>query len=197
MAAELWPLLNTAAEVRGEARVVNHSSISRKQVPRLEAKFLGKNGGNLGGNAAGFAPFSGPPWDRYSQTKLANLVFTYALHDRLAAAGSKVKVAVAHPGVAATNLQVTTVQGSGAMSGFLSSLVVSQSAEDGACGIVRCCCDAAVQSGEFYGPSGTGMYGPAVLLPYEAEAGLAPAESREMLWEQSEATTGVKFDVSK
>ena len=48
---ELFPLLERAAELRGEARVVMHSSGARKFPPGpLEAKYLGKNGGNLGGN---------------------------------------------------------------------------------------------------------------------------------------------------
>merc|ERR1719454_2525223 len=43
LTAELWPLLEKAAELRGEARVVNHSSMARKGKP-LEAQYLGKNG---------------------------------------------------------------------------------------------------------------------------------------------------------
>ena len=48
---ELFPLLERAAELRGEARVVMHSSGARKYpTGQLDAKYLGKNGGNLGGN---------------------------------------------------------------------------------------------------------------------------------------------------
>merc|ERR1719193_367839 len=95
---QLWPLLTKAAEERGEARVVNHSSIARKGKP-LGQRYLGPNGGNLGGDSAG-ALFNGPRWERYHQTKLANLAFTFALRDRcLAATGasSKVKALCAHP----------------------------------------------------------------------------------------------------
>lgn len=184
----VWPLLEKAVADRGEARVVNHSSIARKG-PALEAKYLGKNGGNLGGDSGGCMPFKGPRWTRYQQTKLANVVFTYALHDRIQQAGSKVKVLVAHPGVAATNLQVSSVT-DGAMGGSLANIVVSQSAEDGALGIFKCSVDPSVKSGEFYGPSGMGMAGDAVLLPNEP---LASPESRALLWEQSEQSTGFKF----
>lgn len=48
------PLLGKAADLRGEARVVNHSSALRVMDDdnfsnELDPKFLEKNGGNLGG----------------------------------------------------------------------------------------------------------------------------------------------------
>lgn len=43
-------------------------------------------------------------WDCYSQSKLANLLFTYELDRRLRAAGDPVKALAAHPGFTATNL---------------------------------------------------------------------------------------------
>jgi NAD(P)-dependent dehydrogenase (short-subunit alcohol dehydrogenase family) len=57
---ELFPLLLMAAELRGEARIVNHSSVARKG-KMLEARFLWKTttSGTLGGNA------SGAKWQRY------------------------------------------------------------------------------------------------------------------------------------
>jgi len=191
LTSELWPLLNKAAEAKGEARVVNHSSMSRLG-PKLKAEYLGKNGGNLGGDKAGSAPFTGPRWDRYQQTKRANLVFTYAINERAKEKGSKVIALTAHPGVAATELQVKATK-SGGMSGCLSKMAVSQSGEDGACGITICCCQPGVQANQFYGPSG--MAGKAVLMPEAKEAKLADADSRKLLWEESEKTTGSKFDM--
>jgi len=49
--------------------------------------YVGKNGGNLGGDKNGFLPFTGARWQRYGQSKLANVAFCHALHDRIAAAG--------------------------------------------------------------------------------------------------------------
>ena len=46
----LWPLLEKAANERGEARVVNHSSGARHSVKKLEPQFLEQKGGSLGGN---------------------------------------------------------------------------------------------------------------------------------------------------
>ena len=170
---ELLPLLNKAAELKGEARIVNHTSGARSYPSTpLQAKYYGKNGGNLGGNGNSML-FGGARWERYhqvtfrarlaadcgrlfhisfscvdgnrnthlstdlsgdlctlfetirscavaigrcltlrlcsvsrEQSKLANAVFTVALHEKLQAAGSRVKVLVAAPGLAATNLQV-------------------------------------------------------------------------------------------
>ena len=44
-------------------------------------------------------------WPAYSQSKLANLLFTLELQRRLAEAGSSVRAVAAHPGWAATHLQ--------------------------------------------------------------------------------------------
>lgn len=69
--------LEKAAALKGSARVVTHTSASRKTPPtRLNAKYLGPNGGNLGGD------WILPRWERYHQSKLANIVFTQALEVR-------------------------------------------------------------------------------------------------------------------
>ena len=86
------PALDAAASLRGEARIVNHSSCARainaagaskSWTNDLKPAYLGKNGGQLGGNATGM--MSGANYERYQQTKLANVVFTYALNERLRA----------------------------------------------------------------------------------------------------------------
>jgi NAD(P)-dependent dehydrogenase (short-subunit alcohol dehydrogenase family) len=82
---ELYPLLQRAKELRGEARVVNHTSEARR-VPAVPARpeSYGKEGGKLGGDRNGIF-FGGPRFDRYHQSKLANTVFTLALKDRASA----------------------------------------------------------------------------------------------------------------
>jgi NAD(P)-dependent dehydrogenase (short-subunit alcohol dehydrogenase family) len=45
------------------------------------------------------------PWRAYAQSKLANLLFTKELQDRVASAGSPVRALAAHPGYSDTNLQ--------------------------------------------------------------------------------------------
>lgn len=193
LTSEVMPLLELAAASRGEARVVHHSSGARNYPNELlDATYLGKNGGNLGGDALGMLPFSGPRWKRYQQSKLANVVFTYAMDDKLKAKGSKVKALVAHPGLSATNLQVTTA-GDGGMGHFFSGILMrntSSSPEDGTVPLLTCCCVEGVQSRDFYGPEG--MTGPTVKMPKEA---LADAASCTMLWAESQKVTDVTFTI--
>ena len=65
---------------------------------------------------------------------------------------------------------------------------VSQSAADGALGILRGACDPSTTSKQFFGPRGA--YGPAVLEPEEA---MADAAACAALWEKSLAATGAAF----
>ena len=135
---ELFPLLKKGATTHGEARIVNHSSIARKSVWKLKAKYLEKNGGNLGGDSLGIT--GGGRWVRYGQTKLANAAFTAALHEKLQAKESKVKALVAHPGWANTELHTNTDKRGGLfiapLVSFLAKLF-SQSEEDGALSLLK------------------------------------------------------------
>jgi len=69
----------TAPGLAGEARIVNHSSGARMTPSgRLQAKFLEKNGGNLGGNTGAsffgimmtMMGLSGGRWVRYKMVRL-------------------------------------------------------------------------------------------------------------------------------
>ncbi len=177
----LFPLLLKS----DDGRIVNHSSMARRGGP-LESQYFGKNGGNLGGDATDDTGFGGPRWARYHQTKLGNFVFTYGLKEKLDAAGIKnVKALVAHPGLARTQLQVTTEKAGGmdAKSDFMNN---AQSPEDGATGIIRCCMDPNAKSGDFYGPKEwTGF---PVALPPEDD--LVTAANIKTNWEGCEAAVG-------
>ncbi len=194
LTAELWPLLERAAETSGEARVVNHSSGARMAPSKqLKGEYLEKNGGNLGGNSVGLF-FNGARWARYNQTKLANAAFTAALHHRIKASGSKVKALVAHPGLARTELQETSVKKGGMGRLFTNVFMrMSQSAEDGSMGLLSCMCRADAKSGQFYGP-GSGMMaarGPAVA--FELEDFYDNEPTRTLLWDRSNAAIGREF----
>lgn len=52
-------------------------------------------------------------WKAYGQSKLANVMFAVELQHRLSSSNSNVQSFVAHPGVARTNLQPTSVAASG------------------------------------------------------------------------------------
>ena len=171
-----------------DARIVNHSSGARLGAP-LEAKYFGKNGGNLGGDGtdAENAGFTGARWQRYHQTKLANAAFTYGLHARLEQAGLKhVKALLAHPGLARTNLQTTTAK-TGGMNIDSPFMQQAQSPEDGALGIIRACMDPEAVSGNFYGPEGwTGF--PELLPPEDL---LLDPHNVHTNWSGCEAAVGV------
>ena len=128
-----------------------------KQVKSLEASYLMKNGGKLGGNGSSIF-FGGARWVRYGQTKLANAAFTACLHEKLSLKNSNIKALVAHPGFAKTNLQSTTVK-DGGMGEFFTNVLMktAQSAEDGSLGILTCIASPNVKSGQFFGPGMGGM----------------------------------------
>ena len=185
---ELWPLLLKSEQ----ARIVNHSSMARLGPP-LEMKYFEANGGNLGGDGTEEEnmSFKGPRWMRYHQTKLANAAFTYGLKEKLEAAGiTNVLSLLAHPGLALTNLQVTTAA-EGGMDGDSEFMQQAQSAEDGATGIIRAVMDPEAKSGDFFGPTAGWKGFPDLLTPEES---LYDAENVRINWEGCENAVG-EFNV--
>ena len=196
LTAELLPLLEAYAKENGDARVVNHSSIGRLGTKNkcLEKPYLEKNGGNLGGNSV-TAMGGGACYERYYQTKLANSVFTYGLHNVLKEKGSKVKSIAAHPGVSSTSLATHLVQG--CFGQFMVNRILTplffQSAEDGAAGLLYGMMHPKAESGILYGPAKDGFRGPAVPNHPPRDYEVDP-DSIEMLWSTSEAATGAKLE---
>lgn len=196
LTADLYPLLEKEANETGDARIVNHSSEARNGTKSkgLERKYFEKTGGdgNLGGDKLGL--FSGPCFERYCQTKLANSVFTHALNDKLAAKNSKVKAIAAHPGASDTALGDHL--DFGMFTNFLAQYIIfpliAQTSEDGTMGLLKGMADESAESGILYGPNG--MKGPAVPnvppKPYEIDE-----DAKKMLWETSEEATGVTFTI--
>jgi NAD(P)-dependent dehydrogenase (short-subunit alcohol dehydrogenase family) len=124
----------------------------------------------------------------YSQSKLANLMFTYELARRLSGAGTTIAVA-AHPGLAGTEL----TRNSPAIAAFFYALV-SQKAAMGALPILRAATDPGVAGGQYYGP---GRFFGARGYP---ELAHSSGQSRDTalqrrLWTVSEELTGVTFPV--
>jgi NAD(P)-dependent dehydrogenase (short-subunit alcohol dehydrogenase family) len=197
----LFHLLEQAASLRGDARIVNHSSLA-KEIPgmncNLDGKFLEPHeAGTLGGDVD-VGMMTGPRFHRYQQTKLANVVFTYALDKRLREAGSQVKALCAHPGVAPTELGPSMMNTGISMNpciGCIFAMFFMQSVEDATMGILRGCCDLSAKSKDFYGPVGKGpmgMKGRADLLPEEP---LADADADALLWTASCKATKCSFDI--
>lgn len=95
------------------------------------------------------------PHRAYAQSKLANLMFTYELQRRLAAAKSETIAVAAHPGLARTEL----IRHSPAPIRLLNMVfgpLFNQSSTMGALPTLRAATDPEVRGGQYYGPSGIG-----------------------------------------
>lgn len=134
-------------------------------------------------------------WAWYGQSKLANLLFTYGMARRLAAASSTVLAVAAHPGYAATNLQHAgpKMEGSAVKSALMTTLntLFAQSDEHGAWPQVYAAAAPGVESGQYFGPAFLDMWGAPRVCGSSAASKVEADWNR--LWEVSEARTGVQF----
>ena len=125
----------------------------------------------------------------YSQSKLANLLFTYELARRLSGAGTTIAVA-AHPGLAATELTRHTP----AIAAFFYARLISQKPAMGALPVLRAATDPGVLGGQYYGPRGFfGARGYPKLAQSSRQSHDTAIQRR--LWTVSEELTGVTFPV--
>ena len=123
-------------------------------------------------------------WAAYAQSKLANVMTALELQQQLDASGSTVLSVAAHPGLARTNLQPTSVAARGSrMEGLAYRWMdpLFQSAAMGALPQLYAATASGVQGGEFFGPGGL-----ANLKGYPARCRLAAstrdAAQRQRLW---------------
>jgi NAD(P)-dependent dehydrogenase (short-subunit alcohol dehydrogenase family) len=127
----------------------------------------------------------------YCQSKLANLLFTYELARRLAAAGSRVGSHAAHPGYASTNLLSHTES---LMDQFMGvgNRIFAQSARMGAMPSLYVA-TADVLNGSFAGPGGPGgQHGYPKLISSGRKAQDQIVARR--LWSLSEQLTAVTYE---
>ncbi|MET4061219.1 NAD(P)-dependent dehydrogenase (short-subunit alcohol dehydrogenase family) [Arthrobacter sp. UYP6] len=132
------------------------------------------------------------PWNRYNQSKLANLLFTFEFQRRLTAHGEKILAVAAHPGFANTNLTAgmnhpATLDVLGAFFRLL-----GQSGASGALPTLYAATALEVRGGEFYGPGGPGQLRgrPALVTPAPQAS---DPETARRLWDISTELTGVRF----
>jgi NAD(P)-dependent dehydrogenase (short-subunit alcohol dehydrogenase family) len=170
-------------QLAGDARVVTVSS----QMHRVAHK------APLGDPRAKPRPYL--RWIAYSQTKLANLLFTFELDRRLRGAGSTVKAMAAHPGYAGTHLVANGRFGRS--SGGLATLfdrgnrAIGQSPAVGAWPTLMAA-TADLPGSTYCGPSGLGeAAGPPQLVGWSRLAGSRSAQRD--LWELSERATGISY----
>ncbi len=126
------------------------------------------------------------PNPAYGQSKLANLLFTYELQRKLAAAGKDTISVAAHPGWTETNLQ----QHSG-FARFLNPFF-AQNTSMGALPTLMAATDSSVNGGEYFGPSG--------FLEMNGYPKKVPSTDRshdqavaDKLWRVSEELTGISY----
>ncbi|HEU4407982.1 MAG TPA: oxidoreductase [Polyangiaceae bacterium] len=169
LTARLWPRL----ERTPGARVVVVSSTAH-------------NLGRIDFDDLNWARRPYKPWAAYGQSKLANLLFTFELQRRLAAAGSRVLVTAAHPGWTATDLQRT------APVPRLLNPIFAMKPEGGALPTLRAAVDPAAEGGSYWGPSGLlELSGPPARARVNPKANDRAVAAR--LFDVSEALTGVSF----
>lgn len=170
------------------ARVVSHSSRAHSLgTPRIAADL---NAGALDG-VCGLAGMIAPGGlVRYSQSKLANVLFCFELDRRLRAAGlgERVRSVAAHPGFAATGLF-------GAEHGWLACISsrFAQPPEDGALPLLFAATRPDAKGGGFYGPSDAPGGLP---VACEASGHAHDLEMARELWSISESACGCRFDVA-
>jgi NAD(P)-dependent dehydrogenase (short-subunit alcohol dehydrogenase family) len=131
------------------------------------------------------------PTRAYSQSKLANLLFTLELQRRLAEAGSPVRALAAHPGYASTNLQSHHASALARAALSVGNRVFAQSGRAGALPTLY----AATQDlpgASYVGPSGLGEMRGAPALVGRSPAASDPEAARR-LWTLSEELTGVEW----
>jgi NAD(P)-dependent dehydrogenase (short-subunit alcohol dehydrogenase family) len=133
----------------------------------------------------------------YGRSKLANLMFTYELQRRLAAARAQTIALAAHPGTARTDL---TRHMSGMAQGALSprlGLLNSWWVQDGSMGALptlRAATDAEAIGGTYYGPDGRfQLTGYPVVVTSSVRS--HNRETQRRLWVESEQLTGVTYPV--
>lgn len=131
-------------------------------------------------------------WSAYGQSKLANLLFTFELRRRLAAAGSAKLSVAAHPGYAATGLQSHTESILDKVMA-VGNRLAAQSAEMGALPELFAATAPTVEAGAYYGPTSLGG-----TRGHPGPSGCSPRARDELaarsLWDLSERLTGVTFD---
>ena len=126
-------------------------------------------------------------WAAYAQSKLANVMTALELQRRLDAQGAEVLSIAAHPGLARTNLQPTSVAARGSRVEALAYRLMDplfQSAAMGTLPQLYAATAPNAEAGGFYGPGGLGN-----LKGYPKACRIAPAAldaaTCEQLWEVS------------
>uniref|UniRef100_A0A0G4HLN2 Uncharacterized protein n=1 Tax=Chromera velia CCMP2878 TaxID=1169474 RepID=A0A0G4HLN2_9ALVE len=200
MTALLWPLIKQTAETHGEVAINQVSSgASTFGSPSVDTKNL-NNQHPPHGMLLGLAPciIGGKTdmWARYGQSKLCNYLFAMELQRRADAAGlsEKVRSTCAHPGLAATNLQMTTQQ-QGGMKDGQGLQKRGHSCADGSLPMLMALAHPTLSApGVYYGPE-QNMTGPPMKGAPQTNKNAHDTRLAAALWEASEKACAETFAV--
>lgn len=175
-----------------ETRIVNVSSLAGK---RAEADIYFDNLNFEGNYEEGLKLFGLTGMVAYCQSKLANILFTMELKDRLAAKGKNIKAVVAHPGVSRTDLSRNMPVYIKLLAPVLGRIMNMSAPAQGAESLLYGALMPDVQAGDFIGPTGpeerTGAAGKVPLPEKASNKNLA-----EKLWALSEQLLETEFSIS-
>lgn len=176
----MMPALLAAGERHGDARVVSHASMYLRG-RKMDRRNYGEN-------------FMAGDSERFYQSKLANILFTHELADRLA--GTGIKAMACTPGLAATNLFAQ--QHAMRLISCFAGLIGMQSAEDGAKPLLACIAGLDVKSGDFFIPctalrKDNGL--PKALRRFSGWGEYDDPESRKAMWILSENAVSQEFEI--
>lgn len=131
----------------------------------------------------------------YSQSKLANLMFSYELQRQLSSIGAETIAVSAHPGISKSNLLRHANLWYNIVKQTIGQFIM-QSSFMGALPTLRAATDPNVKGGEFYGPSGWNEYNG---YPKRVESNELShnVNMQRKLWEVSEKLTGIKYNFLK
>jgi NAD(P)-dependent dehydrogenase (short-subunit alcohol dehydrogenase family) len=131
------------------------------------------------------------PSRAYARSKLANLLFTFELNRRLAAAAAPTTALAAHPGLSRTELYRHEKLPVSLVIRLIDPFMM-QDAAMGALPTLRAATDPAALGGTYYGPAGRREF-KGHPVPVEAVPAAHDAEAARQLWAESEKLTGVSF----
>jgi NAD(P)-dependent dehydrogenase (short-subunit alcohol dehydrogenase family) len=198
-AGVMWPPLTRTPdgfELQFGTNHLGHFTLTNLLLPQLRGRVVTVSSV---AHRVGRIDFDDLNWERrryrrqaaYSQSKLANLLFTSELQRRLTTAGSEVIAVAAHPGYAATNLTSHSGNPVLEVAGRIGDRLLAQDEQAGALPTLYAAV-ADIPGNSFAGPAGfRELQGPPKLVGRSARAQDAPVARR--LWEVSEELTGTKF----
>lgn len=139
------------------------------------------------------------PMIAYTQSKLANLLFTYELQRRLAAAGAGTIAVAAHPGAARTRLMRHSPWHFRFVVHPRTKMLFSwliQDEDAGALPTLRAATDPRAVGGDYYGPDGWNEFTGRHPVLVASTPRSHDADLQRRLWQTSERLTGVRYDLA-